>query len=518
MFARYLIPAAALCIAFAAPLSAQQNPQTLPDEIADALERGDFASARAALATITEEGANALAQYRYGTMLFQGQGGPLAQAQGIDMLEKAAAQDHAAASLLLARIYLTGTAAGTPRNPERAAALLLAAAGQGNAAAQYYLGLLYQNGSGVEQNHEQAFGLFKSAAENGDQAALYELSKAYANGRGTAVDDVKALHWLRAAADSGQGDAQFFLANALENGQGAPLDGVEALGWFRRAAENGMPIAQRILGSKYLTGDDVTTADPNEALRWLTLAAEAGDPGAMHNLAVAYGGDYTIASDDAKALKWYSAGSATGLARSTYALAQYHELGRGLPADIKQAALLYRQALEQGDDRAALRLGYLTGQGLLDAYMPPHFGVDWTAAAARLGDEDARNWLRKHADQGLRVAEVAFAKLLLDDPAQAVDAVPYLERAAEAGEVSAQFEFGMLYMTGLGVDLDYVKAHTWLNIAATSGHIKAAETREVLGNLMTADQISTAQTTARVFFETASQRRKEAVAESRSEP
>jgi len=512
------MPAAALCIALAAPLTAQQTAQTLPSEIRDALGRGDFATARAALAPIAEEDENALAQFHYGTLLFQGQGGPMAQAQGIDMLEKAAAQGHAAASLLLARVYLTGNTAGAARNPERAAALLLAAAEQGNGEAQYYLGLLYQNGSGVEKDLEQAFTLFKSAAENGNQASQYELSKAYANGRGTDVDGEKALHWLRAAANSGLGDAQFFLAGALDSGQGAPLDRAEALGWYRRAAENGVPIAQRILGSKYLAGDDTTAPDPNEALRWLTLAAQAGDPGAMHNLAVAYGGDHNIARNDAKALKWYAAGSETGLARSTYALAQYYELGRGLPVDIKQAALLYREAFEQGDKRAALRLGYLTGQGALDAYMPPHFGVDWTAAAAREGDEDAKNWLRKQADEGLRAAETAFALLLLDDPAQAADAVPYLERAAEAGEVSAQFELGMLYMTGLGVSLDYVQAHTWLNIAATSGHAKAAETREVLGNLMTPDQISAAQTTARLFFDTSSQRRTEDVVTPRSDP
>lgn len=518
MFARYLMSVAAFCLAFAAPLTAQQNAQTLPREITDALGRGDFLTARAALATIADEDGNALAQFHLGVLLLQGQGGPMAQAQGIAMLEKAAAQDHAAASLLLARVYLTGNTAGSPRDPERAAALLLKAAEQGNAEAQYYLGLLYQNGKGVEKDFEQAFALFKSAAENGVQAAQYELSKAYANGRGTDVDEVKGLQWLRAAADGGVGDAQLFLANALESGQGAPLDRVEALGWYRRAAENGIPIAQRILGSKYLTGGDTTAPDPNEAQRWLTLAAEAGDPGAMHNLAVAYGGDHKIARDDAKALKWYAAGSEAGLGRSTYALAQYQEFGRGLPADIKQAALLYRTAFEQGDKRAALRLGYLTGQGALDDYMPPHFGVDWTAAAAREGDEDARNWLRKQADGGLRVAEVTFALLLLDDPAQASEAVPYLGRAAEAGEVTAQFELGMLYMTGLGVVLDYVQAHTWLNIAATSGHAKAAETREVLGNLMTSDQISEAQTMARDFFDTASQRRREAVAAPRSDP
>jgi TPR repeat protein len=501
MFTRYLKPAL-LCMSLVGPVAAQ----TLPTEVSDALERGDFAAARVALAPLATTQENAQAQYRYGVLLLQGQGGPVAQAEGIAMLEAAAAQNHAAAALLLARIYLTGNRAGVARNPERAATLLSAAAEQDNGAAQYYLGLLYQNGQGVEKDAERALALFTSAAENGDREAQYELSKAYANGKETEADPVAALRWLRAAADNGQAEAQFFLANALNTGRGVALDKIEARQWYRRAAENGIPLAQRILGSQYLTGDDGLDPNPTEALRWLTLAAEAGDPGAMQNLAVAYGGEHGIERDDAAALEWYARASEEGLARATYALGQYYEAGRGVPVDIKQAAMFYRAALEQGDERAALRLGHLTGQGVLDAHMPPHFGVDWALVAARAGDEGAKNWLHRQADAELRAAQTAFALLLLDDPAQAEMAVPYLERSAAAGDVTAQFEIGTLYATGLGVALDYVQAHIWLNIAATSGHVKAAETRDVIGNLMTPEQVSAAQTATREFFETASQR------------
>lgn len=132
--------------------------------------------------------------------------------------------------------------------------------------------------------------------------------------------------------------------------------------------------------------------------------------------------------------------------------------------------------------------------------MPPHFAVDWTLAAAREGDDGARGWLESQADEGLRGAQTAYGQLLLEEPDRAESAVIYLGRAAQAGDAVAQFELGTLYTIGRGVALDYVSGHTWLNIAATSGHRQAAETRDVIANLMTPEQVAEAQSATREFF------------------
>jgi TPR repeat protein len=498
------------------PLVAQES--TLPDTAVDALSRRDYAGARAALEPLAAEATNAEAQYQYGLLLLEGRGGPVRADQGRALLEQSAAQDHAAAALMLARVYLTGQSAGVERDPAKAAALLNIAVAQGNPEAQYYLALLTRAGTGVTKDAVQAFELMKQSAEAGHTEAQHELSKAYAEGKGTDPDGAQALHWLHAAAEAGKTEAQFLLANALEHGQGAVLDKPEALRWYRRAAEGGMPIAQRILGTKYLQGTDEVAADPDEALRWLSSAAHAGDPGAMNNLAIAYGGANGVPRNDTKALEWFRRASDTGLARATYSLAQYHEQGRGMAADLKAAALLYRLALEQGDERGALRLGYLAGQGALDTLVPPHFSVDWALAAARTGDADALAWLARQAEDGLRPAQTAYGEMLLTLEGRAAEAAAAFERAALAGDVPAQFQLGTLYTTGTGVPLDYVAAHLWLNIAATSGHKEAAETRELIGNLMTPEQISSAQTQAREFFDTASERLPEAAAKNRTRP
>ena len=507
-----------LSLGTGAPLYAQSTGASLPAEITQALSRGDYATARTALAPLAATPGTPEGHYRYGKLLYEGKGGPQDRAAALGHLGKAVDLGHSDAAVFLARIHLTGATAGVPRDPARAADLLARAAAENHAEAQYYLALLHRAGDGIAKDNARARALLTAAAEQGFAEAQFELSKLLSETGNPEADPEEALRWLETAADTGHSRAQLFLANALETGRGATQDKAAALPWFRRAAEGGLPIAQRILGTKYLSGDDGVAPNPNEALRWLHMSATAGDPGAMNNLAIAYGGDHGVPRDDARALHWLRLASETGLARATYTLAQYHETGRGTPQDMKSAGLLYRLAAQQGDKRGTLRLGQLASQGALDRHVPPHLAVDWVLAAARTGDTDAAGWLRTQAEGGLRGAQTAYALLLLDTPDQADQAVPLLERAALAGDIEAQFQLGTLYTTGQGLPLDYVAGHKWLNIAATGGHGEAAKTRETLGALMTPDQIAKAQAEAREFFATASERLPDPVKANRTDP
>ena len=64
------------------------------------------------------------------------------------------------------------------------------------------------------------------AAEQGDADAQFNLGVLYKNGRGVAVDAVKAALWFRLAADQGHASAQFSL------GCGAGLAAARPL-WLR---------------------------------------------------------------------------------------------------------------------------------------------------------------------------------------------------------------------------------------------------------------------------------------------
>ena len=70
--------------------------------------------------------------------------------------------------------------------------------------------------------------------------------------------------------------------------------------------------------------------------------------------------------------------------------------------------------------------------------------------------------------------------------------------AAEQGDADAQYTLGMMYGTGDGVLQDYVRAHMWFNIAATSGDSKdASQNRDFIVTKMTPTQLETAQRLAR---------------------
>ncbi|HGJ9472111.1 TPA: tetratricopeptide repeat protein [Neisseria gonorrhoeae] len=79
----------------------------------------------------------------------------------------------------------------------------LQAAEQGNAAAQFNLGVMYENGQGVRQDYVQAVQWYRKASEQGDAKAQYNLGLMYYDGRGVRQDLALAQQWLGKACQNG---------------------------------------------------------------------------------------------------------------------------------------------------------------------------------------------------------------------------------------------------------------------------------------------------------------------------
>ena len=97
---------------------------------------------------------------------------------------------------------------------------LRSAAEQGDASAQFNLGLKYYNGEGVPQDYQEAVKWYRLAAEQGDASAQGSLGAMYYIGEGVPKDDVEAVYWLRLAAGQGHASAQGALGAMYMNGQG----------------------------------------------------------------------------------------------------------------------------------------------------------------------------------------------------------------------------------------------------------------------------------------------------------
>ena len=74
---------------------------------------------------------------------------------------------------------------------------------QGDAEAQFKLGVLYANGEGVPKDDVEAVKCFHKAAEQGYAAAQSNLGALYILGRGVPKDYAKAYMWLNLAAAKG---------------------------------------------------------------------------------------------------------------------------------------------------------------------------------------------------------------------------------------------------------------------------------------------------------------------------
>ena len=62
---------------------------------------------------------------------------------------------------------------------------------------------MYRNGEGVPQDYAEAVKWYRLAAEQGDADAQYNLGLMYDNGNGVPQDYKEAVKWYRLAAEQG---------------------------------------------------------------------------------------------------------------------------------------------------------------------------------------------------------------------------------------------------------------------------------------------------------------------------
>jgi TPR repeat protein len=103
---------------------------------------------------------------------------------------------------------------------------------KGDARCQYSMGVLYENGFGVEKNPPLAAAWYLKAAEQGNSDAQYNLGAMNEHGVGIPVNYVEAARWYRPAAEVGDVDALSNLGVLYDKGQGVPQDKILAMALY----------------------------------------------------------------------------------------------------------------------------------------------------------------------------------------------------------------------------------------------------------------------------------------------
>ena len=185
-----------------------------------------------------------------------------------------------------------------------------------------------------------ALRLLKPLAEQGDAQAQFNLGVIYFNGDGVAQDYKTAVKWYTLAAAQGDASAQYNLGLMFEEGNGVAQDYKTAVKWYTLAAEQGYAHAQNNLGNKLIDGQGVAQ-DYNAAFKWYTLAAEQGNAFAQYNLGLMYGN----AQDYVKAHMWWNIAAIDG---NSDALKNYDQAAKLMtPAQIAQAQEAASRCIKQ---------------------------------------------------------------------------------------------------------------------------------------------------------------------------
>ena len=256
-------------------------------------------------------------------------------------------------------------------------------ADRGLAEAQFYLGIMYHNGVGVQRDFRLAMKWYRMAAVQGYPEAQNNLAVMYAKGEGVEVNPVEAAKWHRLAADQGDVMAECSVAEAYREGLGVEIDLKEAMKWYLKAAEAGHAGAQYNVGVMYSNGDGVPP-DLNLAVKWYRTAAGQGFAPAQNATGNAYLLGSGVDRDPVEAIKWYRLAAEQGFAESQYYLAVMYGNGDGVSQDFEQALKWHRMAANRGYAAAQSYLGLAYEQGELvpQDYIQAHFWFNLARAMA----------------------------------------------------------------------------------------------------------------------------------------
>ena len=316
----------------------------------------------------------------------------------------------------------------------------------------------YQRG-----DYGKAFSLAEPLALQGDAQAQFALGIMYSDGKGVRQNDAEAAKWFRKSAEQGFAKAQYNLGNSYHQGRGVGQSHREAAKWYRKAAEQGFALAQFNLGNMYARGAGVEQNDA-EAVKWYRLAAEQGDKDAPEmlrrlnaNTVTKHNNVQTKAEDQKQyADRLSSAGQNEDMVEA-------YERG-----DYDKAFSLAEPLALRGDAQAQNVLGVMYANG---------HGV-------RQNDEEAIKWYRKSAEQGFAKAQYHLGNLYLQGRGVGQsdkEAAKWYRKSAEQGFVLAQFNLGTMYLRGDGVEWDRVEAVKWYRLAVEQRNKNALEMLSLVG-------------------------------------
>ena len=176
----------------------------------------------------------------------------------------------------------------------------------------------------------------------------------------------------------------------------------------------------------------------------LRAAALSGDAGAAYEIAMRFSEGRGVPANLDEAAHWYEFAASKGLTPAQFRYASMLEKGQGVKKDLEFARKLYVAAAGKGHAKAMHNLAALYAEGIDGK-------PDYTSAA---------QWFRK---------------------------------AAEHGVADSQYNLGVLAARGIGMDRNIAESYKWFTLAAAQGDKDAGRKRDELATQLDAQTLANIQ-------------------------
>lgn len=180
----------------------------------------------------------------------------------------------------------------------------------------------------------------------------------------------------------------------------------------------------------------------------LREAADGGDPKAMFEIANRYADGRGVEADMAEAAAWYERSAELEFAPAQYRLGNLYEKGTGVDRDIAMAMEWYEKAAQQGNASAMHNLAVLYAMG---------------GESGSADNDRAARW--------------------------------FLE-AAELGVTDSQYNLGILAAKGAGMPQSLEESYKWFALVAETGDRDAAAKRDEIAKALRPEQLVKAKQAA----------------------
>jgi localization factor PodJL len=182
----------------------------------------------------------------------------------------------------------------------------------------------------------------------------------------------------------------------------------------------------------------------------LRTAALKGDPAAAYEVGVRFAEGKGVAADLDQAAKWYDRAAQAGVVPAIFRLGTFYEKGLSVKKDVDIARRYYLQAAERGSAKAMHNLAVLDADG-------GGKGANYKSASI---------WFRKAADRGV---------------------------------ADSQFNLGILYARGIGVEQNLAESFKWFSLAAAQGDADAGRKRDDIAKRLDAQSLAAARLAIQTF-------------------